>query len=310
MKAIYVILILLVSTVAADDVERIHATSVTPKHWSGLPIWGEKAAERGYRLPLPIGITLLYNDQTVPYKSKNDFHIVAHGGIIGGSGGQSVTVPKEDVSIDGRDQSMQVRVDVWIFPFLNLYGIVGYTDGYKDVNARTKNISIPGKPGLEAALRQAGNLPVPIDYEAVNVGFGAVAAGQVDPFGWHPFIMTLVGAYTVARTTTTSNNIYTKIGAFKLGQRYDVAGGKLACLLGVTYQHIDQKVTGTYNFTGSSLEPLMKSVDYEVNIVSGETMNMAGTLMYDFGENDQWNVMVEYGFLNWQQTTLSLGRRF
>lgn len=312
MNSIIFLCTLVTSTIASDDVKRINTAVTTPEHWSGLPIWGEQARELGYKLPLPFGVSLLYNDQSVPYASKNDFKIVAHGGLVGGGpgGSQNVSVPKEDVDITGRDQSIQLRVDAWIYPFLNVFGIVGYTNGNKDVVASTKNVEVPGKPLLENALRAIGSLPIPIEYEAYNVGLGAVIAGQVDPFDMHPIIMTLVGTYTVADTTTTDNNIYTTVGSFKVGQRYDFFGGKLAGLLGITYQHIDQPVTGSYDFSGTPLSSLFNSVDYDVHIVSDETLNTDVTLMYDFGADEEWSVMVSYGFLNWKQTTFSLGRRF
>jgi len=311
MKFLFSLLILLSIFLHADNVKSIVDTTTAP-HWSGLPIWGEKAAALGHKLPAPIGISIYYNDQTVPYKSNNDFYITANGGVIGGGSGNStdVVIDQNAVDIDGRDQSIQLRLDAWILPFLNVYGLLGHTKGNKDVVADTTNVSIPDKPVIEAALRKAGSLRIPIEYEAVNVGLGVVLAGQVTPWDLHPIIMTVVGAYAIANTTTTDNNIYTKIGAFKVGQRYDVPGGKLAGLIGVTYQKIDQDIEGTYNFKGTSVEPLMETVDYKVSLESDETVNMAATIMYDFGKDEKWNVMVEYGFLNWNQVTFALGRRF
>jgi len=305
------LLILLGMTTYADDVKNVVDTTTAP-HWSGLPIWGEKAAELGHKLPAPIGISIYYNDQTVPYKSNDNFYITANSGVIGGGTGNStdVVIDQNAVQIDGRDKSIQLRLDTWILPFLNVYGLLGHTKGNKDVIANTTNVSIPGKPVIEAALRAAGSLRIPIEYEAVNVGLGLVLAGQVDPFDSHPIIMTLVGAYAIANTTTTDNDIYTKIGAFKVGQRYDVPGGKLAGLLGVTYQKIDQDIEGSYDFRGTAIEPLMETVDYKVSLESAETINMAATVMYDFGKDEKWNVMLEYGFLNWDQVTFALGRRF
>ena len=285
----------------------INPDSASEGHWSGLPIWGVKAAERGFKLPSPMGVGIYFNDQIVPYTATSDFELKATGGLLDGS---DVYLPQDDVTIEGRDQSFQVRADVWLFPFLNVYGLVGYTQGNKDIVAQTANVVIPGKPILEGLLRNAGSITVPIEYEAVNVGVGGVIAGQVDPFDWHPFIITGVGAFAVAKTTATDNQIYTTIGALKVGQRYEVPGGKLAGLLRVTYQRVNQDMTGSYSFTGTSLAPLMESVQYDVSLQSAETVNMAATLMYDFGETEDWSVLAEYGFLNWKQLTLGLTRRF
>ncbi|WP_353499632.1 hypothetical protein [Vibrio sp. CB1-14] len=292
---------------AQDSIERVVETSTTAGHWSHLPIWGDRVEALGYKLPAPIGIGLYFNDQTMPYEATSDFSLGANGGLLGGS---NIYIPKGDVRIDGRDQSLQLRADAWLFPFLNVYGLLGYTKGHKDIVANTENVEIPGRPLLEGMLQAAGSITIPIEYEATNVGLGAVLAGQIDPFDWHPFIMTAVGAYTVARTTATDNNIYTTIGAFKIGQRYSVPGGQLAGLVGITYQRVDQNMKGSYSFKGTDLERLIESVNYNVNLQSAETINMALTMVYDFGYAEEWSFMMEYGFLNWNQFTLSLGRRF
>src|SRR6478735_6079452 len=109
------LLFLLSGVVLADD-----AAPAGP-HWSGLPIWGAEAEARGYRLPLPfgIGITAFSAKQPVNIQDLQ----------IGRNGLPPVSV-KNFLQIDQVDTSQQnvsAKFDVMVFPFLDVYALLGYT---------------------------------------------------------------------------------------------------------------------------------------------------------------------------------------
>ncbi|QUM76964.1 hypothetical protein HWV00_12340 [Moritella sp. 24] len=272
--------------------------AIQEEHWSGLPFLGKKAREMGYQLPIPLGFNVFYNKQEVGYVAQDDFKLGLKGsgkGLIGRID-ENIVIPAEDVDITGEDESIQLKVDAWILPFWNVYGLVGYTKGHKDININLQSLGIPLP------------LTLPIEYEAYNVGIGQVLAGQVEVIpGMHPFIFTGVMAFTNSWTTTTDSTIQTYIGSFRTGQRYAVPGGQLAVMLGYNYQLINQDITGSYTF---DLDKNTLDVDYEVNLKSAETGNMSVSMVYDFGPKQEWNMFLEYGFLNWNQVIFSIGRRF
>ncbi|OAN18567.1 hypothetical protein A3K86_06680 [Photobacterium jeanii] len=314
-------------------------------HWSGLPVFGDKARELGYDLPIPVGFGIYMNTQEVEYVAENDFKLNAHGGALGrlcnvpavpeipsrpgnptnptnperpsrpaatSTGGNScaMAIPAENVGITGKDDSIQLRLDAWVFPFMNVYGLAGYTRGTKDITADLSTIKLENKTvtlpdGIPTTL------PLHLEYEAYNLGIGTVLAGQFEVIdGMRPIIVTAVGAMTNSWTTTTDSTIRTSIGALRIGQRYDVPYGKLTLLGGYTYQMIQQNVSGSISLEGTPLSSVAESIDFDVDLKSKESSNMAISAVYDFGDNNEWSLFAEYGFLNWNQFTFSLGRRF
>lgn len=274
--------------------------AIQEEHWSGLPFLGKKAREMGYQLPIPLGFNVFYNKQEVGYVAQDDFKLgLKRERKIGPIQEIDASIPAEDVKITGEDESIQLKVDAWILPFWNVYGLVGYTRGHKNIVADLSNAKIDGNP-----VSLPFSIPIPIDYEAYNLGVGTVLAGQVEVIpGMHPFIFTGVMAFTNSWTTTTDSTIQTYIGSFRAGQRYAVPGGQLAVLLGYNYQLINQNITGSYVFDSATVE-------YDVDLKSEDTGNMSVSMVYDFGPKQEWNLFLEYGFLNWKQVTFSIGRRF
>lgn len=281
--------------------------AIQEEHWSGLPFLGKKAREMGYQLPIPLGFNVYYNKQEVGYVAQDAFKLGLKGEMTRPalrpgqpdrviSIDEQIEIPADLISITGEDESVQLKVDAWILPFWNVYGLVGYTKGNKDIAMDLSSIGIPQL------------LVLPIEYEAYNIGIGQVLAGQVEVIpGMHPFIFTGVMAFTNSWTTTTDSTIQTYIGSFRAGQRYAVPGGQLAVLLGYNYQLINQNIAGSYSFY---LPDGYLDVDYDVALKSQETANMSVSMVYDFGPKQEWNMFLEYGFLNWSQVIFSIGRRF
>ncbi len=303
-------------------------------HWSGLPVFGDKARELGYDLPIPVGFGIYMNTQEVEYIAEDDFNIVANGGTMGKlcgassprsqarptpnpdrppvekpepvSGSCAMSIPADNVGITGKDESIQLRLDAWVFPFMNVYGLAGYTRGTKDIEADLSTLNIGDKQ-----LSIDATLPLHLEYEAYNLGIGTVLAGQFEVIdGMRPIIVTAVGAMTNSWTTTTDSTIRTSIGALRVGQRFDVPYGKLTVLGGYTYQMIQQNVSGSISLKDTPLNGLADTIDFDVDLKSKESSNMAVSAVYDFGDNKEWTLFAEYGFMNWNQFTFSLGRRF
>ncbi|WP_153914609.1 hypothetical protein [Shewanella sp. TC10] len=292
---------------AAPDLQAAVNQQTKPAHWSGLPLLAEEATKRGHELPLPIGVSLFYNNIDADYVADNDFQVQVDGGLLGFRGPNDYVIPAEDVSITGSDRSVQLKIDAWILPFWNVYALLGYTEGRKDIRAKLDNVE--GLPCDDACNGIV--LPIPIEYTAKNYGIGTVLAGQIDPIiGDTPVIVMAVGAIVNANTDTTDSVIKTKLASIRVGQRYDIGSDKLAWFLGFSHQSVNQNVTGDYSFVGTDLAPLMEEVKFDIDLAKKETKNMSVSLNYDFGHRNEWNLYAEYGFLNWQHLIIGVGRRF
>jgi len=82
-----------------------------------FPIWGRKAIERGFDLPAPFGI--------------NVGVFSASQGVVISNLGLGFNAPAEPASFIKFEEAKakltnwNVRADLWVFPFLNVYGIAG-----------------------------------------------------------------------------------------------------------------------------------------------------------------------------------------
>ena len=95
--------------------------SACEDRWSNfLPIWGREACERGYVLPRPFGISLGYMHQDQPFDVGNVF--------VNGIDVKTPGVAVVD-EVQNEETTYTLRADVWLFPFWNVYGILGRTSG-------------------------------------------------------------------------------------------------------------------------------------------------------------------------------------
>jgi hypothetical protein len=77
-----------------------------------MPIWGQDAREKGFDLPLPFGVGLTYT-----YIDQN--MVVSDVKIEGKSAG------REHRDAKTTTHTGVFRGDMWLFPFLNVYGLSG-----------------------------------------------------------------------------------------------------------------------------------------------------------------------------------------
>lgn len=107
------------------------------KRWSSfLPLMAEEARRRGYDLPLPFGITLIYN-----YLERD---ILVNDLSIGIDGAPVSSVSSYvDLGSTSHVHVGLARADVWLLPFLNLYMLLG---GIDNVSTTRAFVTLPG-PG-------------------------------------------------------------------------------------------------------------------------------------------------------------------
>ncbi len=126
-----------------------------------LPIWGQKAYQKGFDIPYPTGLMVNY-------------FYVKQGLIIDnmrlGLQTQNIDLPLTEVDFIDFGENLSTastvmfRPDVWVFPFLNVYGIFGTGSSKTEVNLQ---FPIELKSVVEQNVRTSG--------------FGITAAGGLGP---------------------------------------------------------------------------------------------------------------------------------
>ncbi len=125
-----------------------------------LPLWGQKLGAKGFLLPYPIGV--MVNGYTGVQDVKisdlsvglNDDPMISLDDVVG--------FDKVSASI----QNINVRTDVWLLPFLDVYGLFGM------VSAQTK-------VGINSIMNQPVDFQTKANFHGYEYGMGAMLTGGV-----------------------------------------------------------------------------------------------------------------------------------
>ena len=157
-------------------------------HWSGLPIWGAEAEARGYHHSPPVR-------GRRHRSSRRDNRSTSRTCNWGFRGKDPVSV-KNFLQIDTVDTSQQnasFKFDVLVFPFLDVYAILGYTQG------STKGlIQVPGDTRL--GFIEPRVLQLDAEFSGPTYGAGFTLQGGTKVSEWRD--LTLIGVADWNRTKT------------------------------------------------------------------------------------------------------------
>jgi hypothetical protein len=125
-----------------------------------LPIWGEKATKAGYALPYSAGVSMQY------FWQQSD--LIIENLKVGFNNGTMYDLDglvRFDKAI-ATASAVTVRPDIWLFPFLNIYGIFGKTQASTDVGF---GLWIPDSSGTDKLVFSTGST---VDFKANSFGLG------------------------------------------------------------------------------------------------------------------------------------------
>lgn len=275
---------------------------------SMFPIWGYEARARGYSIPLPFGVNLSYMNMR---QNVNVDSISLTGLSLG-----SHPIPDDmfDIGIGNtreRSETENLRLDMWVFPFLNVYGIVGHTKG-----SSVSQISVDSDPSRYDAGTILHPNPDHIISQAVHAGYESGALQDLDfklnfegtTYGAG---VTLAGGYqnwfTILDTnyTQTSFDILDgKISALtvspRVGYRFEMQGiagpSHLSIWVGSMYQDVEQEFKGNLSDLNlpSALDSVVENGRFDVKQHLSSPWNMLVGAQYEITQN--FNVLTEFGF--------------
>jgi hypothetical protein len=162
-----------------------------------LPIFGAKTYEKGFDIPLPVGIMVNY------FTAVQDVAITEIS--VGFDDGLLPTIPLTDITriidfeeVTATATSINVRPDVWILPFLNVYGILG-----KSYATTGVKISYPFELETVAEL------------EGSSFGCGITGA-----FGVGKFFTVLDGNWVWSNMDNFTEPVYSSTFSARLGKTF------------------------------------------------------------------------------------------
>ena len=144
------------------------ASTVTPGR--RLPFLGDLARDRGIELPLPFGAGVVgyYIERAITVSEVR----------VGRGGAPPSPVPDfVQLASSSSVTNFNVKLDVWVLPFVNVYAIAGYIGNESET---TLDLTLPALvPGAEPRHRR---LTVPTSIEGTVGGLGTTVAGGYGPF--------------------------------------------------------------------------------------------------------------------------------
>lgn len=200
-----------------------------------FPFWGKKLREAGYQLPLPmgVGINAIIMRQT---NKLSEFSLLIDQEVI--------PYNLQVYNIQSTDANITFRPDLWVLPFLNVYGVFGYTSG-----SVTPAIIIPGivydDPFFgEIEINDPFIINETIEYQGRTLGFGTTVAG-----GYKSMFFTLDYNYTVSKMDVIKDEVIAHCIAPRIGVTMDAYNtkGKGVIYVGAMYLHVEQTVSDKVN---------------------------------------------------------------
>lgn len=264
-----------------------------------LPFFGGKAKAKGHRFEHPFGMGLQGRYYTQAYTAGN---------LIIQDSTKSMTI-RPDTMIQqttASEYSLILRPNIWIFPFLNIYAMAGYTQGLVNpalsVPSFTLNIDEVGSLPIDSAFQ----LNETLKYYGPTFGFGtSMAVGR-----GHYFLFTDYHYYE-----TTPNDIEGKLSShsfsFKAGIRIPTKSKKhkLSAWLGSMYISNKQTFRSTVNIEEISPDVasiIGKEASYSGDVTPIYPWNVVFGGLWSFDKHHR--LFFEAGFLYRQQ--ISIGYEF
>ena len=263
-----------------------------------LPIWGQKVRDMGYDLPLPFGTgaNLTLMNQGIDIRN-----------VKVGIGDPIFEVSDLDLS-DARahDAAITMRLDTWLLPFVNIYGIFGYINGETeldlDIGSITGSLPIPGLPPI---FEPGTTIDLNIDYNGTTFGGGMTLAG-----GYKDFFASVDGNYTYSNIDIVDGDISTWTISPRLGLMADSPAikGSLAFWIGAMYMKYKQTITDDINLKELDSRLPSLEIDFKLDVKNDQPWNFLFGGQWEITK--RWQLMAEGGVGERRQLILGAFFRF
>lgn len=263
-----------------------------------LPIWGDEARARGYDLPEPFGASYGYMNL------RQDIIVDKIGFNSDTRLGQGLlsNILVETGHTREKNESHMLKLDAWVLPFMNIYGVYGKTKGSSKTNIT--GIYMKGQPNP-----MWENLPFSLDFKGKTYGGGVTFAG-----GYNQFFGTLDLNYTKTNLDILDGDITAFVMTPRIGYEFvfeplisGQGNTKVQIWTGAMYQDITQRFKGDVSklnlpkeldffMNDPSMKPIIGNVKFDVKQHLAHKWNNTVGARVELTRN--FNVLTEIGFNN------------
>jgi len=256
-----------------------------------LPLGKSLAA--GQELPLPLGVSanvfFLEQDLVAQSITIDIPPLPLPTGVVQLPPG----LPAQSAKLESRATSTTAKLDAWLLPFLNVYGVAGYVDG----ETTASGFSVGGLPPELASL-----LPnsFSIAYSGPVYGGGITLAA-----GYNQYFASVDANYTESDLDIGDSTIEAFVVTPRIGVTGSLGGLNGSLYVGAMYQDVDEQQNGTVNF------PVMgQAVPVGYDVISNAEDEWNYLVGANLKAGESWNYGIEVGFSERTHVMATLNYRF
>jgi len=232
----------------------------------------DMVGEGDFFAPWGVGVDIFTMKQDYKIKSL-DFELPGVGEI-----------DPSNIDVTNNLSNYDLKLDVWVTPFLNVFGLIGKlnADTYVDLS----NVTIPGLP---VAL---GRLPVSYDGTVYGAGFNLV-------YGTNKWFAALNNTWT---NTSLSGDFDSSVSSFTIQPRIGIIVDQWTLWGGGMWLDTNEKHSGVINLGVPGLPSIPFDVElqtlnkwnYAVGI--GRIFSPRATIMFELGFGDRTHTLFNFTY--------------
>ena len=260
--------------------------------WAGegermFPLRRHMAGDRELPNPMGVGVTLYYQQQKYDLKNLVVTIPMPLGDINAFQVAGVNPADLKNLPIDNWIYEVNLKMDLWVLPFLNVFGLLGYIEGETEVRFP---ISV---------YQQVGFNQLVIDYDGPVYGAGATLVG-----GYKSAFASVTAVYTYANPSAMDSTVKSLVLMPRVGLNLAgiISGVDLTTWLGAMYQEVDERDQGDLAI------PVLGRVKFDADLEQQDSWSYLLGLSAAIGKN--WTVEVEGGMGMRQTLSTSVTYRF
>ena len=212
---------------------------------------------RGIDLPNPLGVGMTFYNQNQPYQTES--LAVEFPGLD-----QSLL---QDLAVENETTTLHLRLDYWLMPFLNVFGIVGSIDSSTEVALSSVDLG----------------MPLSLNDHKINMDGTVYGGGLVLAYGGRKVFGTVAYQLTETNLDESSSSVSAWVLTPKAGWRFKHG----AAWVGGMYQNAEENHSGIYDIQG------VGDVPYQVQLREQAPWNFVVGGTYGFSKH--WLVTAQAG---------------
>lgn len=204
-----------------------------------LPIWGDKAYEKGYgdQLQLPLGVNLNYVYAFIDME-------ISEFALNIGDYDLSEVINIETLNfteVSATTSGVNMRADFWLFPFMNIYGL------YSKISGGTKvSLQPTWKDAVGNTILQLPEFGASVDFDALAYG-----AGTTLVFGYQNYFLSTDINYSATETELLDDQVGVLNLSARLGYKFDLSKKNPDFFLAAYVGVMNRDFVGAKGSTGS-----------------------------------------------------------